>query len=99
MKDIPGIPEIQRRLRALVDYQQREVFGIEVIRWPGWGERCYEIETHMRRPGLSERAAARVIWNMLGGKTYHDALAAVLGRPIGRGNPNPRRNARRQGAK
>ncbi len=56
--EMPSIPQIQHKLRRLVDFQQREVFGIDVIRWPGWGKWCYEIESYGGRPGGSWKTPA-----------------------------------------
>ena len=79
---MPSILQIQHRLRRLVDFQQRPVFGIDVIRWPGWGKWCYEIESYGRRPGVSEIVAAKIIRLMLDGATYHQAFAEVTGKAI-----------------
>lgn len=81
-KELQSVLEIQRKLRRLVDYQQRGVCGIEVIRWPGWGKRCYEIESCMGRPGLSEHIAAKVIRLMLDGASYYQAFGEVTGKTI-----------------
>ena len=82
MKELPSIQGIQRALRMLHDYTQRPVYGIEVIRWPGWDKWCYEIESYGGRPGVSEIVAAKVIRLMLDGATYHQAFAEVTGKAI-----------------